>query len=178
MRRPLLFAIAIAVLAAFATALWGARAFTTSSAEGEATVLPVQKVQTEQILGWIGQGKRVVFVDARESEEFDEEHIPGAVNVSLRNLERLDPKQYKDADLIVAYCLKDFRGYEVAKALKRAGFAQSVIMKEYGIGGWKKQGLPTVLGGASHEQAGRDRLATCARDPQGCINSARMNGHG
>ena len=52
--------------------------------------LDVQKIDraleglpTDEELQWIGQGKRVVFVDAREPVEFDEEHIPGAVNVSL-----------------------------------------------------------------------------------------------
>jgi rhodanese-related sulfurtransferase len=157
-------------MTAAVVAVWGAHALKARNAtQARAVVRPVQLVPTVQVLQWIGQGKRVVFVDARESVEFDEEHIPGAVNVSLRELERLDPKEYGGADLIVAYCLKDFRGYEVAKALKRAGFPQSVIMKEYGIAGWKKQGLPTVVGGGPNEQAAQQRLATCARDPASCV---------
>lgn len=161
-------AVAVALIAAFAAAVWGTQSLR-SPRSGSAASQAVQRVPTEQVLKWIGEGKRIVFVDARETEEFDEEHIPGAVNVSLRELSRLDPKTYRDADLIVAYCLKDFRGYEVAKALKRAGFPQSVIMKEYGIGGWKKQGLPTVLHGVSGEQAARKQLTACAHDPDSCI---------
>jgi rhodanese-related sulfurtransferase len=169
MRRPLVPAVTIALIAALIAALLGAHVFAAWSGAGAAAAEPVQKVPTEQVLQWIGQGRRVVFVDARESEEFAEEHIPGAVNVSLRELERLDPKQYGAADLIVAYCLKDFRGYEVAKALKRAGFPQSVILKEYGINGWKKQGLPTVRAGAVTERAAQERLTACVRDAHGCI---------
>jgi rhodanese-related sulfurtransferase len=48
----------------------------------------------------------------------------------------------KDATL-VAYCIKDFRGYEVARALRRAGYSVRV-MDDPGLQGWKKAKLPTA----------------------------------
>jgi rhodanese-related sulfurtransferase len=48
----------------------------------------------------------------------------------------------KDATLI-AYCIKDFRGYEVARALRRAGYNVHV-MDDPGLQGWKKAKLPTA----------------------------------
>lgn len=171
MKRPLLPAFAVALMVATGSALWRAHAFRMADDGRTATVIPVQAVPTDQVLTWIAEGKRVVFVDARESQEFDEEHIPGALNVSLHELQSLQPEKVAGADLIVAYCLKDFRGYEVAKALHRAGFPQSVIMKEYGIAGWKKQGLPTVARGGVGERIARERLAACARSPRDCVKT-------
>jgi rhodanese-related sulfurtransferase len=169
MKRPLTLAVTVALFVALVAAVWGARALVAPPGAESAQARVVQKVPTEQVLEWIGEGKRVIFVDARESQEFDEEHIPGAINLSLRELENADPQQFGQPDLIVAYCMKDFRGYEVAKALKRAGFPQSAILREYGIAGWKKQGLPTVVRDAQNEQEVQRKLESCARSPQGCI---------
>jgi rhodanese-related sulfurtransferase len=167
MKRPMTIAMTLAVGVAVAAALWGARTIVAPAGAESANANVVQKVPTEQVLAWIAEGKRVIFVDARESEEFDEEHIPGAVNLSLAQLEKADPKDFQEADLIIAYCMKDFRGYEVAKALRRAGFPQSAIMREYGLAGWKKQGLPTVIRDAQEIEA-RRKLEDCARNPQAC----------
>jgi rhodanese-related sulfurtransferase len=169
MRRPLTVAVGIGLVIALAAALWGARAFTALGGGEAANANVVRKVPTDQVLAWIAEGKRVIFVDARESQEFDEEHLPGAINMSLRELESADPKQFGEADLIIAYCMKDFRGYEVAKALNRAGFPQSAILREYGLAGWKKQGLPTVVREARNEQEALRKLEGCARSRSECV---------
>ena len=36
-------------------------------------------------LGAMAAGRKVVFVDVREADEFMEGHIPGAINVPLRD---------------------------------------------------------------------------------------------
>lgn len=96
------------------------------------------------LLQMIDAGKQVVFVDTREDEEFDEQHIPGAINIKLREVSEPIAESLQDADIVISYCIKDFRGYEVALALNRAGLRQSGIMKPYGIKGWKDRGLPVA----------------------------------
>lgn len=96
------------------------------------------------LLQMIDAGKRVVFVDTREDAEYDAQHIPGAINIKLREVTETIAKSLQDADLVISYCIKDFRGYEVALALSRAGLRQSGIMKPYGIKGWKDAGLPVA----------------------------------
>lgn len=96
------------------------------------------------ILQMIDADKRVVFVDTREDEEFDAQHIPGAINIKLREVTEAIAESLQDADLVISYCIKDFRGYEVALALSRAGLGQSGIMKPYGIKGWRDSGLPVA----------------------------------
>jgi rhodanese-related sulfurtransferase len=136
------------------------------AAGGEARLVPV--ASTAEVLEFIRRGKKVVFVDARESQEWQEEHIPGAINISLREVAQLDKRMLGDPDLVVAYCLKDFRGFEVAKALRNGGVGKSLILAELGINGWKKQGLPTVIAGTRTERQGIDLLAECARDRSHC----------
>ena len=50
----------------------------------------------------------------------------------------------KGADYVVAYCIKDFRGFEMARSLRDAGVSNAVILNPYGIKGWIADGLPTV----------------------------------
>lgn len=98
----------------------------------------------DELKNLIKQGKRVVFVDAREEAEFDEEHLPGAVNMTLRDIRSAHLGELKQADVVIAYCLKDFRGFEVARSLNEAGVAHVKIMQPYGLNGWKAEKLPTA----------------------------------
>jgi rhodanese-related sulfurtransferase len=136
-------------------------------APAQKPLLPV--ASTEEVLAYLREGKTVVFVDAREPAEFAEEHIPGAINVTLREIESMDPATLADPDLVVAYCLKDFRGFEVAKALNRAGVRNARTLKEQGINGWKAQGLPTFLAGEVSNDEAVSRLNRCARQPDSCV---------
>ncbi|HFD31673.1 MAG TPA: hypothetical protein ENJ28_03005 [Gammaproteobacteria bacterium] len=106
--------------------------------------IPVQEYPVDYVLKMIAANKTVVFVDTREDEEFDEHHIPGAVNLKLREVMASSAKQFEDADLVISYCIKDFRGYEVALALSKVGVKNIGIMKPYGLKGWKDLGLPVA----------------------------------
>ena len=96
------------------------------------------------VLKMIDAGKSVIFIDTREDDEFDEHHIPGAVNLKLRDVDSSSAKQFERADLVISYCIKDFRGYEVALALNKVGLENVGIMKPYGLKGWKDLNLPVA----------------------------------
>ena len=168
MSRRLTFALFLSLAVVFLAAAFRMSILEALGVRSATAQPPVPAVPADQVLEWIAAGKQVIFVDARESQEFEEEHIPGAINLSLRELESIDPERFRDADLIIAYCMKDFRGFEVAKAMRRAGFPQAAILREYGIAGWKKRGLPTVLGGKADEDGARALLNACAREPSRC----------
>jgi len=114
---------------------------------------PVPEYPVDYVLKMINANKVVVFVDTREDEEFDEHHIPGAVNLKLREVDVSSAKQFEHADLIISYCIKDFRGYEVALALSKVGVKNIGIMKPYGLKGWKDLGLPVANSEVSDEAA-------------------------
>lgn len=122
----------------------------------------------DEVLAMIRDGKKVVFVDARERREWQEERIPGAVNLTLREVSAMNREMLGDPDLIVAYCLKDFRGVEVAKALARVGFNQAGILGELGLNGWKQKGLPTAVAGKRSDQEAAAALLACANDTERC----------
>lgn len=152
----------------------GALVLLTSACSQRPTSPPLVPVASAaEVLEQIRLGKRVVFVDARERQEFEEEHIPGAINLTLREIRAMDPAQLRDADLVIAYCLKDFRGFEVAKALREAGVEHAATLQEQGINGWKKAGLPTYLANVRSAEQSAEALTDCARAPQSCLGGVR-----
>lgn len=137
------------------------------SSPAERPLIPV--ASAEDVLEHIRAGKRVVFVDAREAPEYLEERIPGAINLTLREVQLLDPRTLGDPDLVIAYCIKDFRGFEVARALDRAGVENVHVLADVGIQGWKKRGLPTEKGRVARSTPVSSVLLDCAADVVACL---------
>jgi rhodanese-related sulfurtransferase len=137
-----------------------------ASAESQGALVP--ELENATLLAEMQAGKRVIFVDVREPEEFVEAHIPGAVNIQLRALDEATLAGLRGADYVVSYCIKDFRGFEMARSLRDAGVANAIILKPYGIKGWIAEGLPTVGHKALTREAGQSRLQQCIADPQRC----------
>lgn len=81
-------------------------------------------------------GKNIIFLDAREPEEFAEFHLPNAINVPLRNVNQAIIKHLQNADYVIPYCRKDFRGFEVAKTLKQLGLDNVALLYPSGLNGW------------------------------------------
>lgn len=158
---------ALAALFLFQVLVWVVKDGGTAPAIADHAVDLIPIASKDDVLALIRAGKRVVFVDSREAPEFEEEHIPGAINLPLRDINKLTPDTIKDADLVVGYCLKDFRGYEVAKALAHVGVKNVVTLEKPGINGWKTYGLPTYKPGDTEADA-LARLKTCAEQGALC----------
>ncbi|MBX2809171.1 MAG: chromate resistance protein [Cellvibrionaceae bacterium] len=127
----------------------------------------VLEVTIEQLLTEIDSGKNVVFVDTREPAEFAKAHIPGAINIPMRDLNDSVYEQLKQADRVISYCVKDFRGYEVARQLLDNGVEHSAVMLPHGVSGWQASGLPLTSATLSESQA-QQQLVDCAKD-QRCL---------
>lgn len=121
----------------------------------------VREIPLERVLKVMGEGRDVAFVDVREPEEFEEARIPGAINVPIRSLDGQTISELKGADLVVSYCVKDFRGYEMARRLARAGVSNSVILNPFGLKGWIGSGLPAAGREAMPEHEAVARLRRC-----------------
>ncbi len=83
----------------------------------------------------------VIILDVRPNEEYQAGHIPGAVNLELKDLEkRLDelPKDQK----IIAYCRGPYcvLSFEAVAALREKGYDARRL--EEGYPEWKAAGLP------------------------------------
>ncbi len=133
----------------------------------------VKEIEIRELLQRADKGEKIVYVDAREPDEFDEFHIPGAVNLRLRDVNASVAGQFKDADRVIAYCLKDFRGFELARALQqKAGIKNAAIMKPYGIVGWKAIGLPVAGTRALSSSVAMARLQQCIHKPDACLKES------
>jgi rhodanese-related sulfurtransferase/DNA-binding transcriptional ArsR family regulator len=104
----------------------------------------MEPVSREDLLRKSRAGE-VTVLDVRPPDEFALGHLPGAVNIPLRELEarlaELDPGQE-----IVAYCRGPYcvLSYEAVAALRARGF--NVRRLEDGLPEWRAAGLPVVTG--------------------------------
>jgi len=88
----------------------------------------------------------VTILDVRPEDEFALGHLPGALNIPLRDLEaRLDAMD--PAQEIVAYCRGPYcvLSYEAVARLRARGFTARRL--EDGLPEWRAAGLPVVIGG-------------------------------
>jgi rhodanese-related sulfurtransferase len=88
--------------------------------------------------------KKAVIVDVREDDEWNEEHIAGALHIPLNQLtERVSElQQHKDAT-IITQCRSGGRSAKALELLKTAGFS-NVYSMDGGIKAWSQQGLATT----------------------------------
>lgn len=131
----------------------------------------VSEWHLKQILGFLDAGDKVVFIDTRESDEFEEGHIPGAVNIKLRDIGKELPPEVVDADVVIPYCVKDFRGFEVAKRLKKMGVRKVGLMNPWGISGWKSSGLPVAGTRGLQDKDAMQKLKSCVTQPGQCVKN-------
>jgi rhodanese-related sulfurtransferase len=109
-------------------------------------------------------------VDVREPEEFEDGHIPGAVNiprgllefevdghpaVAFRTEEALSHRERP----ILLYCLSGGRSILAADSLRRMGFVMPMSLSG-GFLGWADAGQPLVSPGGSWQPNGDDRAGS------------------
>ena len=97
-------------------------------------------------------GESIVVVDARSTEAYQKEHIPGAVNIPHRKMSAETTKSINRAALVVTYC--DGIGCNAstkgALNMTKLGFRVKELIG--GLDWWKRDGHPTE-GAASGSKA-------------------------
>lgn len=94
------------------------------------------------------QSGDVTFLDSREAKDYDVDHIPGAINVSMRDWEEVWPKvrgQLPRDGKYLLYCYGAKCGLSTrqAKRLLELGYEHVTIL-EYGWKEWTEAGYPTA----------------------------------
>jgi len=108
----------------------------------------VREVSPEETLALI-KGDEWLILDVREPDEFEEGHLPTAVNIPRGFLEvRADLEHYKRDERmqdrnqrILCYCGGGHRSAMAARVLQEMGFKEAISMRE-GWTGWNERGLP------------------------------------
>jgi rhodanese-related sulfurtransferase len=90
------------------------------------------------------QNGEAVIVDVREKDEWDEEHIPHATNLSRGMIELDIEEKIPDANaMIITHCGGGGRSALAAESLQKMGY-KNVRSMAGGFKGWKAAGLPTA----------------------------------
>ncbi len=95
----------------------------------------------------------VVLIDCRETDEWEQGFIPGAIHLPRGyielNVEAMVPDRSQP---IVVYCAQGIRSAFAARTLQEMGYADVASMSG-GFGQWKSMGLPWLMPAfLSHEQ--------------------------
>jgi rhodanese-related sulfurtransferase len=100
----------------------------------EETLLPgEERIQT--VLAWGGD---VLWIDARSANEYEVEHVPGAILLNLEGWDSLFPRfldQWNPGKKVVVYCSSTAceLSHEVAERLQANGISPVYVLK----GGWE-----------------------------------------
>jgi len=83
----------------------------------------------------IQKGQKVFIIDVRSQEEYNKQHIPNAVNVTIEQIEKGELNIEKDT-LIVTVCGKGGGRSESASNYIQNNYNQDVYFLEGGTFGW------------------------------------------
>jgi len=100
----------------------------------------LEPLSRTQLMARLGEGT-VTVLDVRPPDEYDAGHVPGAVNLPLKEVEaRL--RDLPEGREVVAYCRGSWciLAFEAVATLRRQGFAARRL--EEGFPEWKAAGLP------------------------------------
>lgn len=106
----------------------------------------LEPVAATELLERLREGS-VILLDVRPEDEYGLGHLPGALNIPLRDLEPRLSELSRDQE-IVAYCRGPYcvLSYEAVAALRAHGF--TVRRLKEGFPEWKLAGLPVETGAA------------------------------
>ncbi|MCA9075383.1 MAG: rhodanese-like domain-containing protein [Planctomycetaceae bacterium] len=111
------------------------------------------EIDSWDLLVTIKAGENITVIDARSSEAYELEHIPGAINVPHRKMSEETTSGIDRTSLVVTYC--DGIGCNASTKgainMLKLGFRVKELMG--GLDWWKRDGHPTHLSGANSETA-------------------------
>ncbi|MFA7209189.1 MAG: rhodanese-like domain-containing protein [Parcubacteria group bacterium] len=102
----------------------------------------VSYIQTDALKEMIGSGTGFTIIDVRKNSQFNEEHLEGAINIFLDDLE----KRKNDIPLgkkIILYDNDGLWAFKAAVKLFDMGFFNTFALSD-GLDSWKKKGYATV----------------------------------
>lgn len=119
--------------------------------EMPASLAGVKNVTPEEVKAMLDAKKKIVILDNRPAEEYEKEHVPGAVRLNsddlLENAALAAGAGLKTDDTIVCYCNGEmcWRSPAVSVMLQNLGY-KNVDWLRSGLPGWIKKGYETAEG--------------------------------
>ncbi len=104
--------------------------------------IELEEADVETVARWLARGE-ALLVDVRETSEFEQEHIPGAMLVPLSMLDA-DTFPRITIKKLVLHCAIGKRSAAAAKQLIKAGHVPPINMAG-GLKAWREAGLETEI---------------------------------
>lgn len=80
-------------------------------------------ISQNAIINIIKNNEDVVLLDVRSKQEYDEGHLPGAINISVYDLPYKAEKELKNKNcIIIAYCSAGIRSRKAVNILRKLGY--------------------------------------------------------
>ena len=93
------------------------------------------QITQEEALRMMEEEKDIIILDVRTSEEFNEGHIPGAINIPNEDIVDKRPQELADLEqVILIYCRSGNRSKEAAEKLVKMGYKS--VYEFGGINTW------------------------------------------
>jgi phage shock protein E len=90
------------------------------------------------------QNAEAVIIDVRDKDEYEEEHIPNAINLSRGTIEfEIEEKVTDPNKIVILHCGGGGRSALAAESLHKMGY-KNVLSMAGGLKAWKAAGLPTA----------------------------------
>ncbi len=119
--------------------------------EMPASLAGIKITTADEVKAMVDQKKKIVILDNRPADEFEKEHVPGAVRLNSDDL--LEKSSLAEAaglrkdDVIINYCNgeKCWRSPAVSVMLQDMGY-KNIHWLRGGLPAWIKKGYPTAEG--------------------------------
>lgn len=104
----------------------------------------VKEISIAQVKTLMDNSKLPLFIDVREDNEWQVDHLPFAIHVGRgileRDIETLVPNKQTP---IILYCGGGYRSILATESLQKMGYSQVMSMRG-GYRGWKEAGYPLI----------------------------------
>lgn len=98
--------------------------------KGEHVWKPVQWIDISDVEQLLAEG--AMLVDVREEEEYDEKHLPGAINVPYTGIHATAKEKLRDKKQpLILYCATGKRSSQAKQSLEYLGYERIYLLKTY-----------------------------------------------
>ncbi len=116
----------------------------------------------------LARSNKVVILDVRTPEEYNQGHLKGARLIPVQDLEdRIDELAHLKNRSILVYCRSGRRSSRASEILSQAGFARIFNMKG-GVRAWRRASRPLLLPGEQGEPEAVDDDDSDNESPEWC----------
>ncbi|MBI5195317.1 MAG: hypothetical protein HZA10_03230 [Nitrospirae bacterium] len=111
----------------------------------------ITNIKAEDLKSWLDQGKKFILLDNRPADEYEKEHIPGAIRLNsddiLEDSKLAAQLGLKKDDVIANYCngVKCWRSPATSVMLHSLGY-KNINWYRDGLPDWAKKGYATTEG--------------------------------